>query len=292
MLSNYANLANVACNIFSIVPHGGGVDACFSLGRDVMGWRQSKTTGETLHEKVVVWQFARANNGILADTDPALDTMNTENDSEMKKEAKNRIFPRIAKVYNFLEMWQGSHYIRVTKKDFRAQTMQMITMVYISNTDDIVKASWLLFQHNGAAAFKLSEQSPLPPAWTAKDLLGGRTQMLDVRRNRWINRDPVASDGDIAPESILDSEDWLNWNSNLNNPNDTEEDCAGDDDSDIEHNNGIEDPECTEQHDVIAAPNAMIGSVRPTRTSKRQAEQSLLTVNAGETQRNKGRKKK
>jgi len=37
--SKYANLSNVACNIFSIIPHGVGVEASFSLGRDVIGWK-------------------------------------------------------------------------------------------------------------------------------------------------------------------------------------------------------------------------------------------------------------
>ena len=37
--SNYADLTNVACDIFSIVPHGVGVEASFSLWRDVIGWR-------------------------------------------------------------------------------------------------------------------------------------------------------------------------------------------------------------------------------------------------------------
>jgi len=52
--SKYADLSNVARNIFSIIPHGIGVEASSSVGRDVIGWRQSKTTGETLHEKVVI----------------------------------------------------------------------------------------------------------------------------------------------------------------------------------------------------------------------------------------------
>jgi len=77
----------VARDIFSIIPHGVGVEASFTLGRDVIGWRHSKTTGETLREKVVVRQFARANNGILAGTDPELHATNTENHPEMKKEA-------------------------------------------------------------------------------------------------------------------------------------------------------------------------------------------------------------
>jgi len=86
------------------MPHGVGVEASFSLGRDVIGWRQSKTTGETLREKVVVRQFARANDGILAGTDPELDTTNTENDSEIKKEAEEWKLHRMAKVHDFLEM--------------------------------------------------------------------------------------------------------------------------------------------------------------------------------------------
>jgi len=56
--SKYADLCNVARDIFSTIPHGVGVEASFSLGRDVIGWRQSKTTGETLREKVVIRQFA------------------------------------------------------------------------------------------------------------------------------------------------------------------------------------------------------------------------------------------
>jgi hypothetical protein len=46
--------------------------------------------------------------------------------------------------------------------------------------EEIIKASWSLFQHDGAAAFKLSELSPLPPALSAKDLPGERTQILNI----------------------------------------------------------------------------------------------------------------
>ena len=58
MNSKYADLANMALDIFSIKPHSVGVKASVSLGRDVIGWRQSKTTGKTLREKLVVRQFA------------------------------------------------------------------------------------------------------------------------------------------------------------------------------------------------------------------------------------------
>jgi len=289
--SKYADLSNVARDICCIIPHSVGVEASFSLGRDVIEWRQSKTTGETLREKVVVRQFARANNGMLAGTNRELDTPHTENNSEMKKEAEERKFHRMAKVHDFLEMWQGSQNLRATQKQSRAQSKQMTAVGYISDTEESVKASWSLFQHDGAAAFKLSERSPLPPALSAKDLLGGRTQILNVRQIRTINHHPVESDDDSAPESISDTDDWLNWNGDLDNPNDREDDCAADDESDIGPNNGIEDPECPEQQDVSAAPNVP-RLVRPTRKSKRQAEKVLVTVNAVETRRNKGGKKK
>jgi len=62
-------------------------------------------------------------------------------------------------------------------------------------------------------------------------------------------------------------------------------------DSDIEQDNSIEDLECPEQRDVSATPNVP-GLIRPTRKSERQAEKVLMTVNAIETRRNKGVKKK
>jgi len=48
----------------------------------------------------------------------------------------------------------------------------MTAIEYISDTEDIVKAPWSLFQHDGVAAFKLSERSPLPPALSANELPG------------------------------------------------------------------------------------------------------------------------
>jgi len=94
--------------IFSIIPHGVGLEASFSLGQDGVSWRQSITTGETIREKVVVRQFASVNNAIFAGTDPELDTTKPEDDSEMKHEAEEWTLHRMAKVHNSLEMWQGS----------------------------------------------------------------------------------------------------------------------------------------------------------------------------------------
>jgi len=39
MHCKYADLLNVARDIFSIIPHGVGVEASFSPGRDEISWR-------------------------------------------------------------------------------------------------------------------------------------------------------------------------------------------------------------------------------------------------------------
>jgi len=82
----------------------------------------------------------------------------------------------------------------------------------------------------------------LPLAFSAKDLPGGQTQISNVRRIRRINRHPVESDEDSAAGCISDTNDWPNWIRDCDNPIDSEEDCAADYESDIEQNNGIEDP--------------------------------------------------
>jgi len=125
----------------------------------------------------------------------------------MKKEAEERKLHRMAKVHNFLEMRQGNQNLRATQKESRAQNKQMTAIGYISDSEERFKAYWSLFQHDGAAAFKLSERSPLPPALSAKDLPGGQTQMLNVRRIRRINPHPVERDNASATESISDADD-------------------------------------------------------------------------------------
>jgi len=60
MYLKYADLSYVARDIFSIMPHSVAVEASFSLRWDIIGWRQWKTTGETVWGNVVVRQFAAA----------------------------------------------------------------------------------------------------------------------------------------------------------------------------------------------------------------------------------------
>jgi len=70
----------------------------------------------------------------------------------------------------------------------------------------------------------------------------------------------------------------------LDNPNNSDDDCAADVESDIEGDNKIKDPECPEQRDVSTA-RKVPGSIRLTQKSKRQAETVLMIVNAIETRR-------
>lgn len=56
--SKYADLATVAGDIVSIMLHAAGVQARFSLQRDVIGWSERKSTGETVRECFEVLNFA------------------------------------------------------------------------------------------------------------------------------------------------------------------------------------------------------------------------------------------
>jgi hypothetical protein len=109
-------------------------------------------------------------------------TKNPENDSEMKNETDDRALHRMAIVHDLLEMWQGRQTLCAIEKESRTQNKQIPTVGYLSTTEDIVNASWSLFQPDGVAAFKLPERSPLPPPLSAKDFPGGQTLTLNVRR--------------------------------------------------------------------------------------------------------------
>jgi len=148
----------------------------------------------------------------------------------------------MATVHDFWVMWQGSENLSATQKESHAPNRQMTAVRYISETDEIVKAFWSLFQHDGAAVFKLSERSPLPPSLSAKNMTGGRIQIVIVRQIWRFNLHSFESEEDSTPESIADTENLLTLNGDLNNPNVTEDNCAADDKSDIEYNNGVEGP--------------------------------------------------
>ena len=65
--------------------------------------------------------------------------------------------------------------------------------------------------------------------------------MLNVHGIRRMNRHPVESDEDSASECISDTEGWLTWNGDLDDPNDSEDHFAADVQSDIEQDDSIQD---------------------------------------------------
>jgi len=113
---------------------------------------------------------------------------------------------------------------------------------------------------------------------------------LNVRRIERIDRHPAESDEDSTPERISETENWLNWNGDLDNPNDSEDDCEADKESDMELDTCSDVSETLGVRNVSAAPNVP-GVIRPIRQSKKMVEKALLTVNIMETRRIKGIKK-
>jgi len=151
------------------------MDASLSPGRDVTGWTQSETRCKTRCENVVLRHSAQPNNGSLAANDQVLDTTSTDDDMEIKREEEQRKLHRMVKVHDVLELYQGCQTLGATQKESFARNIQMTPIGFISDTEVIVKACWSNFQHDGAAAFKLSEKLPLPQGLSAKDLPRGRT---------------------------------------------------------------------------------------------------------------------
>jgi hypothetical protein len=82
------DLPNVPHNTFSVLLHHVRLEASLSVGEEFGGWRQSKTTGDTVCERVILWQYAGPIEWILAGNELALDTLNTENDLQMQREAE------------------------------------------------------------------------------------------------------------------------------------------------------------------------------------------------------------
>jgi len=98
---------------------------------------------------------------------------------------------------------------------------------------------------------------------SAKDLRGGRTEVLNVGQIKRLDHHPAGSDHNSAPESIPETENLLDWNEDLDNPNHSEDNWDADNESDIGLHNGKKDPQTPEHGDVNATPS-IPGSIRPT----------------------------
>jgi hypothetical protein len=95
----------------------------------------------------------------------------------MKTKMEDRKIHRMPNIHHCLEMWQGTQNLTSTPKKSQAQNKGMTALGYISDPEEIVKASWSLFQPDGVGMFKLSETSPLQPVWSGKDFPREQTQI-------------------------------------------------------------------------------------------------------------------
>jgi len=111
----------------------------------------------------------------------------------------------------------------------------------------------------------------LPPALSAKDFAGRRTEVLNVYRIRTIKCHPSDCDVDSAPESISDTDNGLNWKGDLDNRNESKDDCDADNESDIEPCSDINASESPEGCIVCATLNVP-RLIQPTQKSMNQAE--------------------
>jgi hypothetical protein len=80
----------------------------------------------------------------------------------------------------------------------------------------------------------------------------------------------------------VETEGWLNWNVDIDNRNNSEEDCAPHVESNIEQYNVFNNPECQEQRNVRAKPD-VLALIRPRRKLYRQATNVFVKVNAIDT---------
>jgi len=219
-----------------------------------------------------------------------LDSMETENNSEIENEADDTSLHRMANDRGFLEMWQGSTTLQAAQKESRTQDKQMPAVGFISDTEKIIKVSWSNIQHHDLAVFKRSEWSPLAAALSAKNFPGWWTQVLNVCGLRRIHHHTCESDANNTPQSISDSEHWIYWNGHLHNPNGSKDDCKADNESNIVLGNAIKALDNPEHQGLSATPNVP-GLIWLIRRSMKLAEAELKTVTAMETRRNKWNKK-
>ena len=274
--SMFADLANVARDIFSIMPHGVGVEASFCLGRDILGWRQSKTTAESLREKVVVRQYARANNGVLAGDYSKINPVSIENNVDIKTAQEEVKLHKMVKTHDFLEMWDGSQRLRATQKAVRSQNTQMTALGYISDTEECGERISTDLADDGEVAFRSYVECAPPKTLPLSSLINGKTKVLKLHRIRRVDRLSTQTDDESAPEDATEAEEWLNWNGDVEEAveDQTTNDLA-DEESEDDLIMCVRTKEPQVRSVIDAAPN-VLGVVRPTRKSRRLAELAVL----------------
>lgn len=114
-------------------------------------------------------------------------------------------------------------------------------------------------------------------SFVCQDLKGGQTQLLNLHRIKQTNCNAAKSQRNIAPDSISDTKNWLDWHGVLDNIHDSEKNWEVDKQYNIEPDNGITDSQNSLQRNVSGTQN-IAGMVRPTRSATNKAEQLFITV--------------
>jgi len=81
---------------------------------------------------------------------------------------------------------------------------------------------------------------------SSKDLPWQKAHLINIRHIWRIHRHPVESDNNSAPANISVIENYVDWNGDLDTPNDSKHDWEADMEWNVEPNNSIADPECPE----------------------------------------------
>ena len=153
--------------------------------------------------QVIGIHFASANNRSRAGDYLLLDPITgADSNMEMKRGGVQKMLHRIANVWKYLAKWHGRQNLQLSLYKTHTQNTQMIDVRYISDTEVIVKVSCSQIQHNGLAGWKLLSKSPLPPGSAVKDLPGGRTQVLNVHRFKWIDHQLPTTDQYRSPAAF------------------------------------------------------------------------------------------
>jgi hypothetical protein len=107
----------------------------------------------TSHCKAVCWCRSQDTGRRLPS--PVYDEHRKQHGNQERREASeiklNGQHPRLC------QMWQGYQIPHAMRKESCTQHKKMIAVGYISDTKEIVKASWSLFPHEGKAALILSQ---------------------------------------------------------------------------------------------------------------------------------------
>jgi len=207
--SKFTDLSNVAHGTFAIVLQVVGVEESFSLGRDVIGWRQSKTTGETHQEKVIFRYFAQAYKSILAGGDTALNTKETERNLDLNKQVEGKNcteWPRSTTRWRCGRAAKPSALHRrnlVLKKTRDSHALHFGCWRDRQNIL-VTLATWW------CSCILTVKKITFATSFVCKGSPGGQTQVFNVHWIRRTDHHPAESDEDSAPESISNNKSRLN----------------------------------------------------------------------------------